>query len=193
MKKFSKISKEEIPFRKKEKEIVKETDTDLDLLKSGVRRLMDQYLGIQMYGPVTRHERAGSVKVVGQEIFLEALVDFLEEFTSKDKIKALESLKYSITDWKLIDDKIEGIKESSSEVSDSKLVLARKKVKYLIDKFKDINLLKEYLDHKLVKVENLEKAESVYLVSKKMNTNNDQILSLIESSYLKRMNELKSI
>ena len=193
MRKFSKISKEEISFEKNKKEIVKESDADLDLLKSGVRRLMDQYLGIQMYGPVTRHERAGSVKVVGQEIFLEALVDFLEEFTSKDKIKALESLKSSITDWKLIDDKIEEIKESSIEASDSKLVPARKKVKYLIDKFKDINLLKEYLDHSLVKVKNIEKAESVWLVSKKMNTNNDQILSLIESSYLKRMNELKSI
>ena len=47
----------------------------------------------------------------GKELFVEALMDFLQEKIEDKSIKVLESLKHEVKDWKSIDEKIESILE----------------------------------------------------------------------------------
>jgi hypothetical protein len=187
MKKFSKITNVKV----NEQKPVETTTTELDLMKAGVKKLMDSYLNVQMYGPVTRHERAGSVKVVGKELFLEALIDFLEEFTSKDKVKVLESLKSESKDWKLIDSKIDEIKESSNQIKESKLVSHKEKVKSMIKRFNTKESLTDYLNTTLPKVKNGELAYMRSLAAKRMmKENKNPLLKIVEESYSSKYKEL---
>jgi hypothetical protein len=187
MKKFSKITNVKV----NEQKPVESITTELDLMKAGVKKLMDSYLNVQMYGPVTRHERAGSVKVVGKELFLEALIDFLEEFTSKDKVKVLESLKSESKDWKLIDSKIDEIKESSNQIKESKLVSHKEKVKSMIQRFNTKESLTDYLNTTLPKVKNGELAYMRSLAAKRMmKENKNPLLKIVEESYSSKYKEL---
>ena len=187
MKKFSKITNVKV----NEQKPVETTTTELDLMKAGVKKLMDSYLNVQMYGPVTRHERAGSVKVVGKELFLEALIDFLEEFTSKDKVKVLESLKSESKDWMLIDSKIDEIKESSNQIKESKLVSHKEKVKSMIKRFNTKESLTDYLNTTLPKVKNGELAYMRSLAAKRMmKENKNPLLKIVEESYSSKSKEL---
>lgn len=187
MKKFSKITNVKV----NEQKPVETITTELDLMKAGVKKLMDSYLNVQMYGPVTRHERAGTVKVVGKELFLEALIDFLEEFTSKDKVKVLESLKSESKDWKLIDSKIDEIKESSNQIKESKLVSHKEKVKSMIKRFNTKESLKDYLNTTLPKVKNGELAYMRSLAAKRMmKENKNPLLKIVEESYSSKYKEL---
>ena len=187
MKKFSKITNVKV----NEQKPVETTTTELDLMKAGVKKLMDSYLNVQMYGPVTRHERAGSVKVVGKELFLEALIDFLEEFTSKDKVKVLESLKSESKDWKLIDSKIDEIKESTNQIKESKLVSHKEKVKSMIKRFNTKETLTDYLSTTLPKVKNGELAYMRSLAAKRMmKENKNPLLKIVEESYSSKYKEL---
>ena len=187
MKKFSKITNVKV----NEQKPVETTTTELDLMKAGVKKLMDSYLNVQMYGPVTRHERAGSVKVVGKELFLEALIDFLEEFTSKDKVKVLESLKSESKDWKLIDSKIDEIKESTNQIKESKLVSHKEKVKSMIKRFNTKETLTDYLSTTLPKVKNGELAYMRSLAAKRMmKENKNPLLKIVEESYSSKSKEL---
>lgn len=187
MKKFSKITNVKV----NEQKPVETITTELDLMKAGVKKLMDSYLNVQMYGPVTRHERAGSVKVVGKELFLEALIDFLEEFTSKDKVKVLESLKSESKDWKLIDSKIDEIKESSNQIKESKLVSHKEKVKSMIKRFNTKESLTDYLNTTLPKVKNGELAYMRSLAAKRMmKENKNPLLKIVEESYSSKYKEL---
>jgi hypothetical protein len=187
MKKFSKITNVKV----NEQKPVEIITTELDLMKAGVKKLMDSYLNVQMYGPVTRHERAGTVKVVGKELFLEALIDFLEEFTSKDKVKVLESLKSESKDWKLIDSKIDEIKESSNQIKESKLVSHKEKVKSMIKRFNTKESLTDYLNTTLPKVKNGELAYMRSLAAKRMmKENKNPLLKIVEESYSSKYKEL---
>jgi len=187
MKKFSKITNVKV----NEQKPVETTTTELDLMKAGVKKLMDSYLNVQMYGPVTRHERAGSVKVVGKELFLEALIDFLEEFTSKDKVKVLESLISESKDWKLIDSKIDEIKESTNQIKESKLVSHKEKVKSMIKRFNTKETLTDYLSTTLPKVKNGELAYMRSLAAKRMmKENKNPLLKIVEESYSSKSKEL---
>ena len=94
MKKFSNITGEKVTEQKP----VEVKITESDLLKVGVLKLMDNFLRIQFYGPVTRYQVAGTAKVAGKELFVEALLDMLDEFSSKEKVKLLESMKSEITE-----------------------------------------------------------------------------------------------
>ena len=127
--------------------------TEADLLKAGIRRLMDNYLTVRYYGPGNRYSNAGTTKVEGKDIFLEALIDFLEEVSTKDKIKLMESLKGESTDWKLIDDKISELNENLSKVSDGKLVPHKNKIKSIITKYnKDDNFIFEHVKRTSLKL-----------------------------------------
>jgi len=109
MKKFSKIAKVKIA---KEPEVKIVERSEEDIMKTEVMKLMDNYLGVQIYGPVTRYQVAGLIKVKGKEIFLEALFDMLRGQTDKKAIKILESMKAETKDWKSIDNKIAQLNES---------------------------------------------------------------------------------
>lgn len=174
MKKFSKITKEKI----NEPKPVETKPNELDLMKAGVKKLMDSYLSVQMYGPVTRHQRKGTVKVVGKELFLEALMDFLEEFTSKDKVKVLESLKSESKDWQLIDSKIDEIKNSTEEIKESKLVAHKEKVKSIISRYTTKESLTDYLESSLPKLQKETINLRTLAAKRLLKENNNSLLKL---------------
>lgn len=178
MKKFSKITGEKVTEQKP----VEIKTTEVDLMKAGIMKLIDSYIGIKMYGPVTRHERAGSVKIDGKEIFVEALIDFLEDFTSKDKVKLLENLKSESKDWQLIDEKIDQIKSSQEEISESKLIPHKQKVLSMIKRYTSKDDLNNYIDSTIMKVD--EESRLLRSISaKRMNNSNNELLTLIEERY----------
>jgi hypothetical protein len=136
MKKFSKITNQKVGEEPKVKETL---ITEEDVFKSGVLNLMDQLLTIRTYGPVDRYLRAGSIKIAGKEMFLEALMDLLNDKTLKDKVKLLEGLKSRVSDWETLD---KGIDEANSQLNEAN------KGKMLNHRMKIINLLKLYKDDK---------------------------------------------
>lgn len=129
MKKFSNVSGFNVPS-----EPTPPTPKDTTF-ESGIMELMDNLLSIRMYGPVNRYAVAGLIEVTGKELFLEALKDYLKNYTSKEKIKLLESLKEETGDWQLIDNKIEKIKEDAS-LTDS-IFLYKNKIKSYVNKYSD--------------------------------------------------------
>ena len=106
MKKFSKQTNYPVGEEKK----AERSPSEEDILKSKIMGLMDDFLRVQTYGPVTRHQVAGTMKVAGKELFAEALIDFLKNWDSKKEIKVLEELKLQVLDWEAIDQKIDQIK-----------------------------------------------------------------------------------
>ena len=105
MKKFSNITGQKVPLEPKSDVKI----TEADVFKSKVISLMDDLLRVQMYGPITRYHVAGTMKVAGKELFVEALMDLLDSKSNTEKIKLLESLKSKIKDWQVIDETIESI------------------------------------------------------------------------------------
>ena len=178
MKKFSKITGEKV----NEQIQVEVKTTEIDLMKSGVMSLLDSYIGVRMYGPVTRHERAGSVKIIGKEVFVEALMDFLEDFTSKDKVKLLENLKSESKDWQLIDAKIDQIKSSQEEISESKLIAHKEKISSMIKRYPSKESLNDYIDSTIMKIDEETKVLRS-IAAKRMNNSNNELLNLIEEKY----------
>lgn len=133
MKKFSKITGEKVGIQT-EKEV---PISEYDILKYKIHNLMDSYLGVQMYGPITRYSVAGTTKVIGKDMFVEALMDVLEEFSSNEKLKLLEGLKFNNSNWELLDNHIDSIKEHLNNVTNSKIRLHKNKIKFIIEKSKD--------------------------------------------------------
>jgi hypothetical protein len=153
MKKFSKISGFNV---NKPKEVKKEV-TDLDKLKTGIRKLMDSYLNVRFYGPANRYSTASTMKVEGKDIFLDALLDYIEEFSNKDQIKLMESLKSESKDWELIDKKIENLKENLKEISNSNLIPHKNYIRTLIKKYNgDLDFISEFLESKKMSTESIE-------------------------------------
>lgn len=111
MKKFSKYTNS--PVGEDPKPNIDKSLNEVQLFKAKVFRLMDDFLRVQTYGPVTRYQVAGLMKVSGKELFIEALMDLLNDNKSKEEIKILESLKSEILDWGLIDSKIDDIKSKN--------------------------------------------------------------------------------
>jgi hypothetical protein len=104
MKKFTKISNTSVGEEKVEKVVNENT------LKYEILSLMDNFLEIKTYGNVSPVYMVPT-KIEGKELFVEALMDFLQEKIEDKSIKVLESLKHEIKDWKSIDEKIESILE----------------------------------------------------------------------------------
>lgn len=151
MKKFSNISGFRVPEEKKP-EVTKINEEDL--FKTKVLNLMENLLSIRTYGPVDRYLRAGSIKISGQELFIEALMDLLKEKTLKQETRILESLKSDIKDWKVIDTKIEEANskiESLNEASD--ILTYRRKIKSIYTNYSsDEKLLIEMIDNSCKKI-----------------------------------------
>lgn len=136
MKKFSKISKQKV----NEEPRVKVVITEGDVFKSNVLNLMDQLLTIRTYGPVDRYLRAGSIKITGKEMFLEALLGLIDDKSLKEKAKILEGLKSKISDWETLD---RGIDEVNNEINESS-----NKGKMISHRSKLVNVFKLYKDDK---------------------------------------------
>lgn len=108
MKKFSNITSQTVG-----KEPVIEVKVDESaLFKVRVLNLLEQFLTVTHYGPSDRYFQAGTIKISGQELFIEALLSLLDEKTVKAQTKLLESLKSEIKDWEVIDSKIDDLKSN---------------------------------------------------------------------------------
>jgi len=138
MKKFSKITNQKIGEEPKVKE---NKVTEEDIFKASVMNLMEQLLTISTYGPVDRYLRAGSIKIAGKEIFLEALINLMGDKSLKDQAKLLEGLKSRISDWESLD---KGIEEVTTQLNES----IKDKGKMLSHRMRIIDLFKIYKDDK---------------------------------------------
>ena len=191
MKKFSKITGEKVTEMP---EIINEI-TDYDVLKFKIHKLMDSYLGVQMYGPITRYSVAGSTKVIGKELFLEALMDMLDEFSSNEKVKLLENLKSESSDWKMIDYNVDKIKEHLNNITNSKLVSHKKKIRFLLEKLSKSEDSLEEIEISISKIKNPNTAYNRCLAIKELmaeeNLNKDSLNKLYER-YINRYNTLNS-
>jgi len=112
MKKFSNISGSKIG---EEPKIEVKVTNDEDLFKYKVLNLMEKLLTVRTYGPVDRYLRAGLIKISGQEMFVEALVDLMQAKTLKEETRILESLKSTIKDWEILDNKIDEVNKKIEE------------------------------------------------------------------------------
>jgi len=184
MKKFSNVTGQKINQEPKVEIKINEED----IFKTKVMRLMDDFLKVQMYGPITRYHVAGTMKVAGKELFLEALLDLLSDSSNKDKTKLLESLKYKIKDWQVIDEEIDLIKSQPLGLFKHKLA-----IKTLYNKYKyDTNLLMEQCERSANRIK---KSENVFLRYKAceslMNDNNfnSDIIRKMSEKYLDKFNK----
>lgn len=185
MKKFSNITGQKVAEEPK----VEIKITEADVFKSKVMSLMDDFLRVQMYGPITRYHVAGTMKVAGKELFLEALLDLLGDKSNSDKIKMLESLKSKVTNWEYLDEKIDEIKSQPRNLYKHKSV-----IKSLYNKYKsDSDLLIEQTKKSASKLKSSDVVNSRYKACQglKEDSNfNSELISLMSDIYLNRLNEL---
>ena len=109
MKKFSKITGQKVNEEPKVEIKIDESE----LFRNRLMNLMDQFLSVQTYGPIDRYQRAGLIKIAGKEHLVEALLNLLQEKSTKDQTKLLEGLKSEIKDWEVIDNKIQILQEKN--------------------------------------------------------------------------------
>jgi hypothetical protein len=133
MKKFSNISN--VKVSEEPKLEVKQLNEE-EMFKAKIMNLMEQLLSVRTYGPVDRYLRAGNIKVVGKEMFLEALMDLLKDKSSKEEKKILESLKGAVSDWEAIDSKIDEVNQKIAENQEKdKMISHRNKLQSLYNNY----------------------------------------------------------
>lgn len=180
MKKFSNITGQKVSQEPKIENKINEED----LFKMKLMKLMDQVLTIRTYGPVDKHQRAGLIKISGKEMLIEAILDLLNEKSNKEQVKLLESLKSEIGDWKVIDDKIDGI-FSTRIVKLSN----RNKMSTLLESYDEETLL-QVVESKLPKLKDIETLldySQLISESKLSNSTKKQIINL----YSNRIQQLR--
>ena len=189
MKKFSKITNQTVGEQKSlEKKI-----TEVDIMRAKIYNLMENYLRVQMDGPVDKYQRAGLVKVAGKELFLEALLSMFEEYSTTKNIKLLESMKSETSDWKLLDDKIENLNLQLETIKEGKLIPHKEKIKSIITKSKDKKVIFEQIDNSISKISNPQTAllraqAATYLISE--GVFEKELLTQIAKKYLDKSKEL---
>jgi len=180
MKKFSNITGQKVSQEPKVEIKVNEED----LFKAKLMNLMDQVLSIRTYGPVDRHQRAGLIQISGKEMLVEAILDLLNEKSNKDQVKLLESLKSEIGDWKVIDDKIDGL------FSTRVVKLSNKnKISTLLESYDEETLI-QVVESKLPKVKDIDTIldySQLISESKLSNSTKTQLISL----YSNRIQQLR--
>jgi hypothetical protein len=157
MKKFSNISN--VKVSEEPKVEVKQLNEE-EMFKVKVMNLMEQLLSIRTYGPIDRYLRAGSIKVAGKEMFLEALMDLLKDKSSKEEKKILESLKSSVSDWETIDSKIDEVNQKIAEGQEKdKMIPHRNKLKSLYNNYgQDEEMFMNMVQESCNKITNTESA-----------------------------------
>jgi hypothetical protein len=135
MKKFSNISGYKV--NKEHKIEISKENQQIDELKFSIIGLMNQFLKIQSYGSA-RKNILSTVKITGQDLFVEALMDMLSSQSTKNQIKALESLKSKCKDWESIDQSINELNNNLQEIQNAKNLRNHIfKIKNLIDIYGD--------------------------------------------------------
>lgn len=134
MKKFSNITGQKVSEEpKKEPKQFNEEE----LFKLKLSNLMDSILSIRTYGPVDKYQRAGLIKISGKEMLVEAILDLLTEKSTKEQTKLLESLKNEISNWSVIDSKIDFINREKA------LYKSRQRFNILLEKYDSETLIEK--------------------------------------------------
>jgi hypothetical protein len=113
IKKFSKITGQKINEQPK----VEQKFDEVDELKLEMMNLMDSFLKVRLEGPVHNKLMFGAFSIAGKDLLAEAILSLLNDKTSKDKTKVLESLKNKISDWESIDSEIEEINKKRPSIN----------------------------------------------------------------------------
>lgn len=180
MKKFSSVSGFNVPQKPEEKEVVANEAT---LFKVKLLALMNSYLTIETYGPVDRYLREGSIKITGQELFAEAVLNLFDEKSIKEQAKLLESLKSTVRDWESIDNKI----ESLTPANDFKVKL---KVESLIDRYES-DMLVGVIENKIQTNNNIKLLERYNEEFSKSKLDRETIAK-INNIYANKINQIKN-
>jgi hypothetical protein len=192
MDKFSKISKSEKPGEWKPVEYKLE---EIDVLKSKIYQLMDSYLTVTTYGPVDRYQRAGSIKIAGKDVFLEALLNLIEEVTTKDGIKMLQEMKNESNDWKLLDEKIQKMEGYLQIINESNIITNINRIREIRKKSIGTDEFYERVKTGIPKIKNPKTALVRHLASLRLiksNPNESGVLEGVSKLYLERYEELSN-
>ena len=151
MKKFSKITGEKIGQEPKSGEVKKLNEEEA--FRGRVMTLLNDLIRVTTYGPIGRYQSAGSMKITGKEVFLEALMDLLSSDKLKEEIKLLESLKSEIGDWQAIDVKIdEKLSQLEAITHESKLESHKSRLEFLYNTYAEEELVMQVVENSLTKI-----------------------------------------
>lgn len=193
MKKFSKVSGVEV---NEEPKVNNKKDQQIVALKSKIFKLIDDFLTIQSYGSAKRDLLNSSVKIVGKEMFADALLDFMADENLMNQIKALESLKQNNKDWETIDNKINQLeteKESNNLLIEK--ITEVKSVKNFINSYLENDNFSEIAEMYSERLVSKEKIQLKSIISEKLSEkelDNDKKSKLLLLSEIlnKRSNEI---
>lgn len=186
MKKFSNTIGVEI--KKPEESKLNKEESELESVKYAIYELIDHFLQVRHYGS-SRPESSMSTKIVGHEMFAEALIDLMMKSSEDEQIKSLESLKSTNRDWISIDDKI-------NDIESSKVYLREmRNIKKLIEKYgSDKDNISMVMDNNIKRIKSADIALKNHYIAEKMILNkssNKDVLKVISNKYLERYENLR--
>lgn len=148
MKKFSKIDGIKVPEEPKF-EIDKEA-SKINSLKASLIKLMDDILKIQSSGSARTELVNSSVSITGKEVLADSIIDLILNQSNFDKIDLLESLKFEMNDWYLLDHKIEEYNKKIIEDKNQKDINIERKLVTFLEVYSEDkefeNICENYID-----------------------------------------------
>ena len=195
MDKFSKISGTKVG--EVQKIVTDKEKIHLDALKASISRMIDENLILRFYGSARKNILEDTVKIGGKELFIEALIDFMNDKSIQDQIKTLESLKGDTRDWQVIDNKINELHTSIEEnkrFNENKKQIS--KIKTLLDTYGDDERFPQFLESLVKKSINSKEAYLMAETASKMKSNfkylnySKKHLTMISEKFAQKYNEL---
>jgi DNA-binding transcriptional MerR regulator len=195
MDKFSKISGSKVGEIKK---LIKSPqEMQIEQIKFGIFNLIDECLTIRSYGSARKHILDDTVKIVGKEMFVEALIDYMDDKSLKEQIGLLESLKSSNKDWRSIDQKIGELNEDIKSIKNLKANGNRvKKIKMFLETYGDDERFETLMENYVSKLDSGQEAYHVHTIIQEMLKNTKfsvypkQKLQQLSKQYLIRATQL---
>jgi hypothetical protein len=194
MKKFSSVINTKISEEPKSPELTKE-EKRIELLRAKLMKLMDDFLKIQSSGSARAELVNSAVTITGKEILTDAIIDLISDEFDEEKINLLESLKYEIGDWYVIDNKISQINENIIGEKNKKEVNLEKKLVTFFELYsdeKDFDVIAEKYVSKIKKNKDIKErmlmTESILLNEKYSRIKKDKVKILL-GKFKKRYND----
>ena len=194
MKKFSSITGQKVNEEPKV-EVTKQQE-EMDMLKYGILKLMDNCLSIRSYGSARAELLNGSLAISGKEMFVEALLDLIDGKKSGEQVQTLESLKSESNDWRSIDKRIDEIVEKSKRPKLLQEHLPQvKKIKSFLETYSEDERFIDLLETYTLRVKDPNEANLRGLVANQMQNdgrylNYSNKLSQISEKFLQRAKDL---
>ena len=191
MKKFSKIDGIKVPEEPKF-EIDKEA-SKINSLKASLIKLMDDILKIQSSGSARTELVNSSVSITGKEVLADSIIVLILNQSNFDKIDLLESLKFEMNDWYLLDHKIEEYNKKIIEDKNQKDINIERKLVTFLEVYSEDkefeNICENYIDRIKSKSDlehRLNIAKSIFN-NKKYNKISKNNLSILINKFQKRI------